>query len=98
MKHFAALTALLGVLAFAAPTAAQWDDEGWFEFQDESGAEYFSEYDYDYGTYGYGDAYEQGQWLEDDYGYYDQRLDYQTNDRWFSDWYGDADQIFNNWF
>ncbi len=63
-------------------------DEGWYD------DDLYDDEFYDYG-YGYDGLYDEGYYDYgygfDDYGYYDTGYDWYTDDEWYGDWYGDAD-------
>lgn len=108
MKRTATALSLVFALALAAPAFAEaYDAEGGVDWlgEDNAGIEandaawndmrdtmWYGDED-DEGVFGFagGDA-----WQEDDYGIYDSSYDYDTDDGWFTDWYGDAGEAFDD--
>ena len=92
MKRIAAVLLSLAAFGLAGPVTAQYDDDRWFE--DDT---YGTEYEVDYGYYDDFDEYGYQYEAEDEFGYYDEDYDWGTDENWFDDWYGDADQDWD-WF
>lgn len=101
---FLTLLALLGLGAFAAPAAAEtYDAEGginWFGDDDSESVGAFddgegisTDYDYDSDLISE-DAAGESTFTSDDFGAYDSDFDWDTNDEWFEDWYGESDDLF----
>ncbi len=63
-----------------------WDDEGYYEDSYSRDDEWFDA--------GREDRYGDGEWGQDDYGYYDYDYEWDADDDWFDDWYGDAADAF----
>lgn len=83
-----------------------YDPEGgvnWFGDYDEESAGIYDQPSYgEYGeeegfyteTFGYGYYSDEPVADSDQYGYYDSEYDWNTDDEWFEDWYGDSDEWF----
>jgi len=99
MKRLIALLAMIAAFGFAGHTTAlQNTEDEWFE-----DGLYDDRYDADDGGaddgWFHGDEEddltgEEAYDAEDDYGMYDSDYDWETDEDWFEQWYGDAD---DNW-
>lgn len=88
----AAISMALG-LVFGG-TAWAVNDGGVFEeetFEDEGVFEQEEEIFEEEGVYG-------DDWQTDEYGIYDEDYEYQTDEGWFDDWFGESDEYFEGLF
>lgn len=94
-SRFVLVPIALAVL-LAAPAAFAQDDEGWFDDDDAGYGETFEAADDNWGAnYGFENQWWQDEeyevegasYRQDDYGYYDQDYDWNTDEQWWNDWW-----------